>query len=44
MNSNLTGPYSKPKCFDKKRYNGISVKNLFNRSNETLENEKEKVN
>ena len=44
VNSNLTGPYSKPKCFDKKRYNGVSVKNLFNKSNEIVENEKEKMN
>ena len=40
-NSNITGPYSKPKCFDKKKYKGVSVKKLFNKSDEILENEKE---
>jgi len=44
VNSNFTGPYSKPKCYDNNRYKGVSVKKLFSKSNEYIENEKEKMN
>ena len=42
-NPNFTGPYSKPKCLYKdKKFNGISAKKLFNKSNEMISEENEK--
>ena len=45
VNPNFTGPYSKPKCIYKdKKLNGLSARKLFNKSNELINKEKEKVN
>ena len=42
-NPNITGPYSKPKCFYKdKKFNGISAKHLFNKPNKLINVENEK--
>ena len=42
-NPNITGPYSKPKCFYKdKKFNGISSKQLFNKPNRLINVQNEK--